>query len=626
MRFMKEGLVRIVGSIVATCLLLSVAPCARAAGLNLRWDQCYGDGGVFSKTFACDTNAGTNVVVGSFVLSSDLAGVTFLELDLDVTTAAETLPAWWQFQSAGSCRQTSLTASSVEDPNYVICSDWASGAAAGGLAAYTIGNSGPNTAHIKLAFAVAAQNAADLQAAQEYFSFNLRLNNAKSVGTSACTGCNLAACIAFTSLKVNQGVSSTTVLTTPAYGANSNYVTWQVGPGPPPLSNGTCAEFDTAGFAVSTSLVGRGTITRSRTKSKYPAGSPLTLVAVPSPGDRFVAWSGDTTSTKDTLSVVVYRDLTFFATFERDPAAAATLVSVSDVPSDQGAHVLATWRRSPVDDAAYPGVLCCYWLERTLSTAPTAPWVAASFMIPVSGSSTYSQVVTTPADSTQDDPAQLRYRVITMDAGGSGVWTSNEVVGYSVDNLAPPQLTSVSGVMASGIATMFWSAVSAPDFAHYSIYRGLESVPPTDAAHRVGTTTSTNYTDSPGYFANYRVTSVDRHGNESPGTQFVTLNQTEVPGGPVPKSLSVGNPFPSPMARSMSMTLGLPNAMSATVDVLDSQGRLVRRLCEGERPAGWVTLLWDARDAGGRESAAGMYFVCVQTREGRSVRRLVLIP
>ena len=104
------------------------------------------------------------------------------------------------------------------------------------------------------------------------------------------------------------------------------------------------------------------------------------------------------------------------------------------------------------------------------------------------------------------------------------------------------------------------------------------------------------------------------------------FNPADVPGRPAPKVLSVGSPFPSPMGHSMSMTLGLPHPMNTTVDVLDSQGRVVHRLCEGDKPAGWLTLSWDARDAGGHQSAAGMYFVRVQTPEGRSVRRLVLIP
>jgi hypothetical protein len=164
------------------------------------------------------------------------------------------------------------------------------------------------------------------------------------------------------------------------------------------------------------------------------------------------------------------------------------------------------------------------------------------------------------------------------------------------------------------------------DFAGYHIFRGVEASPPTDSAHLVGTTTATTFNDAPGFFAHYKVTAFDVHGNDSPGALFVPFNPADVPGKPAPRVVVVGSPSPSPMARNMSMTLGLPRAMSASVEVLDSQGRIVRRLCEGERSAGWLTLSWDARDAAGHAAAAGMYFVRVQTREGRSVRRVVLIP
>jgi hypothetical protein len=612
--------------VCAGMFLLLAAPPIRAAGINLAWNSCFGDGGTFNRTFACDRNTGSNLLVGTFVLGSDLPQVSGMTLVLDVTSTDEALPAWWQFKNAGTCRTGSLALSVTIPSSAANCADWAQGQASGGIAAYNIGQSGPNTARIVAAVAVPPSLLQDLVSGQEYFSFNLVINNQKTVGTGACTGCNTQTCIAFSSLQLQYAGSSTLTLTTPGDSVKSSVVTWQGGPGVPPPPGSTCSGLDSVGFSVTTSVVGRGTVTRSRTKPSYTAGTPLTLTAVPLPGDRFVAWSGDTTTTESTLSIVVYRDLTYFATFERDPAAAASLASVSDIPADQGTHVLASWNRSPIDDAAYPGMLCCYRVERTLSLAPMATWVAASGFIPATNSSKYSQVVITPADSTQLDPAQLRYRVVTMAAADAAEWISNEVIGYSVDNLAPPQVSSVSGVMASGSATMFWPAVSVADLAHYSVYRGLEGTPPTDAAHRIGTTSTTTLTDSPGYFANYCVTSVDTHGNESPGTPFVPLNSVDAPGSGIPKTLSVGNPSPSPMAHRMSMTLGLPRAMSATVDVLDSQGRLVRRLCEGEKPAGWSTLSWDARDAGGHAAAAGMYFVRVQTPEGRSVKRLALIP
>jgi hypothetical protein len=295
------------------------------------------------------------------------------------------------------------------------------------------------------------------------------------------------------------------------------------------------------------------------------------------------------------------------------------------VAGDQGSYVTVHWRASPIDTGTVPSWLRCYQIQRQQLSPPGLPWSVIDSVAAASLAS-YTHLVPTPADSTLSDPAVFRYRVIAQANGDTAQWVSNEADGYSVDNLAPPAPASVSGLIASGFASLSWPPVSAADFAGYHIFRGPDESIPTDVAHLVGTTTGTNFSDSPGYFVHYRVTAFDIHGNDSPGTLFVPFIPADVPGRPAPKVLSIGSPSPSPMARSMSMTLGLPRAMSATVDVLDAQGRLVRRLCGGEQPAGWVTLSWDARDASGRAAAAGMYFVRVQTPEGKNVKRLVLIP
>ena len=612
----------------AILLALLLAPAARADGLNLRWNACYGDGGLANRNSACAVNLSSNISTGSFVLPADLMQVTGFQFYVDVSTAAATLPAWWQFKNAGSCRLGSLSVNSTISASAAGCVDWSNGQAIGGLLAYTVGISGPNTARVSGGFAVASAAAADLVMNQEYFAFNMVINAAKTTGTGACACCTVPACLAFTTLQLNyQTGTSVITLTGPANGSNSNYVSWQGGSGVTPLPGGACAGFDTAGFAINTTVVGRGTITRSRLKSQNPPGSPVTLVAVPMPGDRFVAWSGDTASTKDTLAVIVVdHALSLVATFERNPAAAANLVAVSDVPGDEGASVRVSWDRSPLDVGASPGLVCCYEIERRPPSPPTAPWTGLA-EVPVNQSLMYERVVSTPADSVLGDPALYRYRVATKAIDDPAVvWVSDEVEGYSVDNLSPAAPTSVSGSIASGFATLFWPAVSAPDVAQYRIYRGLESIPPTDAAHRIATTTATGYTDAPGFFANYRVTAVDVHGNEGQGTLFVPVNPADVDGRPAPQVLTVGAPTPSPMSQRMSFSLGLPRAMNVTVEILDPQGRLVRGLAGGVWPAGWFRIVWDARDSAGHGAAAGIYFLRVRTSEGEKTRRQVLLP
>jgi len=611
---------------LASLALLLFATSAQASGVNLTWVRCYGDGGVPNRAFACNANAGTNLLVGSFAFDSTLRMVQGMEFTIDLTTAAPSLPAWWQFKNTGACRQTAMNFNTAANPNDVVCVDWANGQASGGIGAYTVGTQGPNTAQIRGVEAVPSSAYMDLPAGLEYFSFNILVSNVKTTGLSSCGGCTVPACLALSSMKIyTDSGNSFVMLTTPANGTRSNYVSWQGGDGVVPFPNGTCAGFDTAGFAVNTNVVGRGTVGRSRTKTQYPPGSPISLFALPSAGARFVAWSGDTASTEDTLNIVVTRALSYTATFESDPADAPMLQSVTDEPGDQGGFVRLHWSPSPLDAPAFAGLLCCYSVQRQSATAPGDPWTSVA-ALPASAQPSYDLPAQTPADSTASDPALYHFRVVALADSGSAAWTSNALVGYSVDNIAPPAPASVSGSMASGVATFFWPAVDVPDLSHYAIYRDLEAVPPTDAAHRIATTTLTGYTDSPGAFAHYLVSAVDVHGNEGLATPFIPVNPVGVDGRPVPRALTVGNPAPSPMAGSMSMSIGLPHDMSVTVEVVDTQGRLVRRLNDGAAAAGWLTVSWDARDAQGRQAAAGIYFIRVRTPAGERIKRLAVVP
>jgi hypothetical protein len=217
-------------------LALTASIASAAAGVNLRWSACFGDGGTANKTFACNSNtAGSSVLVGSFELGADLLQTSGVEIVVDVATAGATLPAWWDFKNPGSCR----TASLVMNPTIAIsaanCADWAAGGAAGGLAAYSVGGGGPNTSRMIGGFAIAVP-LADLTGGQEYFAFNAIINNAKTVGTGSCAGCSTPACIVLNSIKCATppvtGVPSRDVkLSGPTNGTDSNYATWQGGAG-----------------------------------------------------------------------------------------------------------------------------------------------------------------------------------------------------------------------------------------------------------------------------------------------------------------------------------------------------------------------------------------------------------
>ena len=222
-------------SMVAAMLL--VASSAFAGGINIRWADCFGDGGASNRAFACASNLGSNPLVSSFSIDTDLLQSSGQEVVVDFISANATLPAWWEFKNAGTCRLSSLSMNFVIPATAVLCVDWASGAAAGGIGAYNsnLGSINPSFTgqHRRLVAAIAVPGTAlaDLLANTEYFSNIISINNLKSIGTGSCAGCIEPVCIVFNSIKLTTQVAANDrILGNPSV-AGSNQATWQGGAG-----------------------------------------------------------------------------------------------------------------------------------------------------------------------------------------------------------------------------------------------------------------------------------------------------------------------------------------------------------------------------------------------------------
>ena len=123
--------IRIVACFTTVVSLALAAPAfAGPPGVNLRWDQCFSDGGVQNRTFACDTNAGSERLVMSFRLDTDMQQVSGQEIRLILVSATPAVPAWWDLKNLGSCRRLSLGLSVSPPAGSANCEDWASGSPA----------------------------------------------------------------------------------------------------------------------------------------------------------------------------------------------------------------------------------------------------------------------------------------------------------------------------------------------------------------------------------------------------------------------------------------------------------------------------------------------------------------
>src|SRR5262249_18475193 len=159
-----------------------------------------------------------------------MATTTGLEIRVEVKAATAVLPPWWEFFSAGTCREASLTFVNSLQLASGSCVNWGPGNQ-GGIAAYNIGQQGPNTAVLLAAIAVPEQSPAHLNALTEYVAGGLEIDHALTVGAPTCAGCDVPVCIVFSSLNVvgPPALADDRFLTQGANSTSSQFVRWQNG-------------------------------------------------------------------------------------------------------------------------------------------------------------------------------------------------------------------------------------------------------------------------------------------------------------------------------------------------------------------------------------------------------------
>ncbi len=81
---------------------------------------------------------------------------------------------------------------------------------------------------------------------------------------------------------------------------------------------------------------------------------------------------------------------------------------------------------------------------------------------------------------------------------------------------------------------------------------------------------------------------------------------------------------PNPFNPQTELALSLPAADRAIVDVLDVRGRIVRRLLDGELPAGRSFLIWNALDDAGRPAPTGAYLVRLRSGGRLATHKIML--
>lgn len=94
---------------------------------------------------------------------------------------------------------------------------------------------------------------------------------------------------------------------------------------------------------------------------------------------------------------------------------------------------------------------------------------------------------------------------------------------------------------------------------------------------------------------------------------------------PSAAALQFSAPQPNPAHGATAFTLGLPRAADVHVAAYDVQGRIVRTLLSGTRPAGTLRLTWNLDDDNGGAVSPGVYLVRARLGTESFERRVAVV-
>ena len=206
--------------------LLSVAPCAQAAGMAVRWGSCEG---YSNRNFACDNDAGAEVLVVSFSAPTGVGPLSGVAAKGHISAAEGAVPPWWQMVNRGACRNSSLSGSFMVGDE-TECDDPWLGQGMGGIAAYRLDAQG---VEFQVAVAVPASAVQAIAGGRTYAAFKLFINHQRTTAGN-CNGCRTPMCITIESMKLgqpNMRAPHEIELTDgmPGLGGAANVVKWQGG-------------------------------------------------------------------------------------------------------------------------------------------------------------------------------------------------------------------------------------------------------------------------------------------------------------------------------------------------------------------------------------------------------------
>ncbi|RMZ48949.1 T9SS C-terminal target domain-containing protein, partial [Candidatus Marinimicrobia bacterium PRS2] len=203
------------------------------------------------------------------------------------------------------------------------------------------------------------------------------------------------------------------------------------------------------------------------------------------------------------------------------------ILSIYDVPQDQGGYVFINWSANSLDSPSNPagmGNILKYSVWRYIPT--NRGWEFLDY-IDAYFFDEYAYTAPTIETSTLSDTLMTTYKVLAHTEAQEIFYASDPDSGYSIDNISPSVPDSVyafSGYSNGITVNLSWAEPIDEDFLYFSLFRDGELI---------NYIIENTYSDSPDSQINevaYHITATDIHGNESEPSESITVqlsvNQT----------------------------------------------------------------------------------------------------
>jgi hypothetical protein len=340
-----------------------------------------------------------------------------------------------------------------------------------------------------------------------------------------------------------------------------------------------------------------------------------------------------------------------------------TIVSVRDVPGDQGGFLNLAWDASRLD--AWPHEeIYQYGIWRAIDEMDAlslinsgearfvetlqyaTPSRLPAIRVEQIGSvtyyweqidlvygnhvETYSKVIPTLFDSSGVTDEYHYFQVTAYTSNYENYWTSEVDSGHSVDNIAPCLPLAFSGeqsFLPEGLS-LKWHPNTESDLSGYAIYRGTSEGFVPGPASLIAEPCDTFYFDGGWHWSDdfwYKLAAVDVHGNES---DYAVLGPSSVTGEEapdLPMATCLSQNHPNPFNPVTMIRFDLAETDIVSLRIYDAAGRLVNVLATGRREAGSYELTWDGRDSSGRQVTSGVYFYKLSAGEYEKTRKMILL-